>query len=88
MQFEWDESKRQENLRKHGIDFIDAIRIFEGETFTFEDIREDYGEERYWTIGMLSTRTIIVIHTYRAENIIRILSARKATKHEQKRFFF
>lgn len=53
MQFEWDESMRQANLRKHGIDFIDAIRIFEGDTFTFEDTRKDYDEARFWTIGML-----------------------------------
>lgn len=45
--FTWDEAKRQENLEKHGIDFVDAEIIFAGYTITAEDIREAYGEQRF-----------------------------------------
>ena len=47
MQYEWDEQKRLGNVRKHGIDFQDAVRIFEGGTLLMEDDRLDYGEHRF-----------------------------------------
>jgi uncharacterized DUF497 family protein len=46
MRFIWHEPKRQANLKKHGVDFADAERVFAGPTFAFEDDREDYGEQR------------------------------------------
>jgi uncharacterized protein len=87
MQFEWDERKRQSNLQKHGIDFVDAIRIFQFDPLTFEDTRFDYDEPRFWAIGMLNGILTVVAHTYPNENTIRIISARRATKHEQRDFF-
>jgi uncharacterized protein len=51
--FVWDEAKRRLNLRKHGVDFADSEKIFRGVTFTAEDIREDYGEQRFLTLGLL-----------------------------------
>ena len=51
--FTWDEAKRRANLRKHGIDFVDAGRIFRGFTLTAEDTREAYGERRFLTLGLL-----------------------------------
>jgi uncharacterized DUF497 family protein len=51
--FTWDETKRRANIRKHGIDFADAPKIFEGLTFTAEDDRETYGERRFLTLGLL-----------------------------------
>ena len=51
MRFEWDGTKDQSNQRKHGLSFADAPLVFEGSTLTFEDMREDYGEARYLTIG-------------------------------------
>ena len=54
MRFIWHEPKRQANLKKHGMDFADAERVFAGPTFTFEDDREDYGEQRWVTLGLLS----------------------------------
>ena len=87
MNFEWDESKRQTNIQKHGIDFVDAIRIFEGYTVTVEDSRYGYNESRFWTMGLLGTTLIFIVHTYIHEKTIRLISARKATKHEQKQFF-
>ena len=86
MSFEWDESKRKTNIRKHGIDFIDAKPIFDGLTVTIEDTRFDYGESRYLTLGFLKGHVIVVAHTERGEKI-RIISARKATKNEAKIYF-
>ena len=84
--FTWDEAKRRANLRKHGIDFVDAERVFRGFTLTAEDTREAYGERRFLTLGLLEDQVVSVAHTERGENI-RIISIRKATKHEA-RFYF
>jgi hypothetical protein len=86
MDFDWDERKRQSNLKKHGIDFKDAERLFEGITLTFEDDRFDYGEQRYITIGILVDVVVVIAHTEQEETI-RIISMRKATRNEQKLFF-
>jgi uncharacterized DUF497 family protein len=51
MLFTWSERKRAINLREHGLDFVDAPRVFEGPTFTYEDDRFDYGEPRFVTLG-------------------------------------
>ena len=84
--FTWDEAKRRTNLRKHGIDFVDAPKIFQGLTFTTEDDREAYGERRFLTLGLLEDQVVSVAHTERRGEI-RIISIRKATKHEA-RFYF
>ena len=84
--FVWSEDKRQQNLRKHGIDFADAAAIFRGVTFTAEDDREAYGERRFLTLGLLQDQVVSVTHTERGEEI-RIISIRKATRHEA-RFYF
>lgn len=86
MNITWDESKRQNNLRKHGIDFADVKKIFDHHTVTFEDER-DYDEERFITFGLLHHKVTIVVHTYRDENEIRLISARRATKYEEKLYF-
>ena len=86
MRFEWDESKRRLNLHRHGIDFLDVPQVFDGDTVTMEDTRLDYGETRYITLGLLSTHVVVVVHTDR-KNAIRIISARKATKYEEKTYF-
>nr|WP_320014825.1 BrnT family toxin [uncultured Desulfobacter sp.] len=52
MKIIWDESKRQSNIVKHGLDFAQAHMVFAGATFTFEDTRMDYGEQRFVTIGL------------------------------------
>ena len=86
MQFEWDESKRISNISKHGIDFSDVPEVFSGSIVTVEDDRFDYGEERFVTFGSLQGRIIAVVHT-ESEDRIHIISARKATKNEQKIYF-
>jgi len=86
MKFTWDETKRLSNIEKHGIDFADVPPMFDGDVFTIEDQRFDYGETRYITFGLLQFHVIVVAHT--DENgIIRIISARKATKNEEKLYF-
>lgn len=83
MRFEWDEKKRLINIKKHGIDFIDVPAIFASDTVTVIDDRFEYGEVRYQTLGLLKSRVILVVHT-ESESLIRIISARKATKYEEK----
>ncbi len=86
LQFEWDESKRRLNIKKHGIDFIDVPDMFSGDILTIEDDRYDYGETRYITLGQIKGITIVVAHTESEDNI-RIISARKATRYEEIRYF-
>jgi uncharacterized protein len=86
MRFEWDEKKRLINIEKHGIDFIDVPAIFELDIVTVIDERFDYGEIRYQTLGLLKSHVILVVHT-ESETVIRIISARKATKYEEKIYF-
>ena len=86
MTFKWDERKRKSNLRKHGIDFVGCEAIFAGTVKTMIDDRADYVEERFVTFGLLSDRVVAVVHTEAADTI-RIISIRKATKHEQALFF-
>jgi uncharacterized protein len=77
-----------ENLSKHGVDFRDAIAALE-DTNRLEDIdtRFEYGEERIQVIGMARGDVLFVIVTLRDEDICRIISARKATRHEQDRYY-
>ena len=68
------------------MDFADAERVFTGPTFTFEDIREDYGEQRWVTLGLFGGKVMVIVHT-EAEEEIRIISMREADKDEQQLFF-
>jgi uncharacterized DUF497 family protein len=86
VRYEWDEAKRKANILKHRIDFVDVPAIFEGDTVTIMDERFDYGEARYLTLGLLKARVIVVAHTETA-NVIRIISARKATHYEEESYF-
>ena len=86
MRFTWTESKRQLNLRQHGLDFVDAPRVFDGPTYTYEDDRFDYSEQRFVTLGLLKDVVVSLVHT-ETPRLIRIISFRKATKHEQTIFF-
>lgn len=63
MQFEWHEAKRQTNIRKHGIDFVDVIRLFDGEAMLLEYSRFSYDEDRFWLVGFLGNVLVIVTYT-------------------------
>jgi uncharacterized protein len=86
MKYTWHESKRQINLKKHEVEFSDAEKVFAVPTFTFEDNRLDYNEERWVTLGLLYDQVVVIVHT-ETENEIRIISMRKADKDEQLLFF-
>ena len=87
MQYSYDKSKEALNLKKHGLDFDNAKQVIESnKTVTFEDNRFDYGEPRYITLGLLQG-VLVVIVTSETENEIRIISMRKAEKHEQTQYY-
>ncbi|MCA9735807.1 BrnT family toxin [candidate division KSB1 bacterium] len=82
MHYEWDENKRIANFARHGVDFTDAVN-FDWETAleTIDD-RNDYGEERWITLGLIGERVHLMVYTVRADKI-RIISLRKANKREK-----
>ena len=85
MEFEWDETKNQTNIRKHGIGFDTVRRIFEGTVATSPDRRRDYGEDRHISIGRVEPGALIVVaHTERSRGRIRLISARPASRKERK----
>jgi uncharacterized protein len=86
MEFTWSETKRAANLKAHGLDFVDAALVFEGVTFTFEDDRFSYGEQRFITPGLLAGIPVSIVHT-ESENEVRIISFRKATRREAQIYF-
>jgi len=81
-EFEWDDAKAAENIRNHGVRFEEAVAAFR-DNFAidyFDDI--DYVEERFIHIGLAGGQLLTIVYTERAERI-RIISARRSTKHEQ-----
>lgn len=82
MKFEWDDAKNEVNIRKHGIDFIDVEEMFEYPMLAFLDDREDYTEDRWIGVGWIKSLVGVVVYVERHNDSIRIISARKALKHE------
>ena len=82
MKFTWDEEKNAINRQKHGIDFDDVSTVFEKPTVTFLDQRKEYGEDRWVGIGWLRDILAVIVFTEPDDEIIRIISARKAIRHE------
>jgi uncharacterized protein len=88
VEFAWDEAKRQKTLEERGIDFIDAARIWlDPRRQERRDTRENYGEERFQTVGLAEFSILFVVYTIRSfeegREVIRIISARKANKKER-----
>ena len=84
MEFEWDDDKNKANIKKHGLAFDDAIRIFaDRQRISNIDNRFEYGEDRFITIGYIQERLCVVVYTQN-NDVIRIISARKANKREQR----
>lgn len=83
--YEWDPKKATGNLRKHGVDFADAISALEDElALTLDDACSD--EQRFITIGTNAlARVLVVVYTFRGERI-RIISAREATPRERRQY--
>lgn len=86
MRLEWDEDKCAINLAKHGLDFVDASRIFRAPFFVELDDREDYGEDRWIGAGMLDERIVVMVFTMPEEEVVRVISLRKALSHERKAY--
>ena len=88
MNFEWDENKRLSNLEKHGIDFTDAVAVFQDKNrISTIDKRYEYGEIRIKTIGKIQQGLIAaIIHTDR-NNTTRLISARSANKIEREQYY-
>ncbi len=85
-QFEWDKAKSRANFQKHGYKFEDVIKIFDGPTLESLDDRFDYSEQRYLSIGLVDGIAMVAVaHTDR-NGVIRIISARRATKTERKAY--
>ncbi len=88
IRFEWDEDKNHANRKKHGIDFETARLVFDDPLcVTFVELIKG-GEERWHALGSIENIiVIVVVHTYRedgSDEVIRIISARRATRHERK----
>lgn len=89
IKFEWDNNKARTNIEKHGITFHEASTVFSDENaILFDDPEHSMEEERFMLLGMSSqAKMLIVCHCYRSANdIIRIISARKATKTETQQY--
>jgi len=84
-EFEWDENKNRANVRKHGISFQEASRIFRLPTLDEIDDRQDYGETRIASVGETDGKILYVVYTWR-DDVIRIISARKANQHEKRAY--
>jgi hypothetical protein len=80
MRFTWDERKRRVNLKSHGL--ISSPRVFEGPTFTFEDDRFEYGEQRSVSLGFLGGVAVSIVHTETPERV-HVISFRRATRNEE-----
>jgi uncharacterized protein len=85
MAFERDEEKRQGNLVKHGVDFLDMTALFDGPTLEDIDDRYNYGETRINCTGEIQGRVFVVTITWRGADR-RIISARKANAREQRKY--
>ena len=86
MRYIWDEAKRKANLKKHGLDFADAEKVFVGPLVLIEDTRKDYGEQRMIGIGLLDCLVVLIVHV-EADETIRIISMRKADTDEIDLFY-
>lgn len=87
MRYTSDPRKNAQNRKKHGYDFGDAPHVIESEkTVTFEDRRFQYNEQRFITLGILRG-DVVVIATAETEHEIRVISMRKANRHEKEIYY-
>jgi uncharacterized DUF497 family protein len=88
VQISYDPVKRAKTLEERDLDFEDAPEVFAGLTLTLPDERQDYGEDRYQTYGLLGDRLVMVVWTPRGEDRQdrHVISMRKCNDREQARF--
>jgi uncharacterized protein len=84
LEFEWNDEKAKQNADNHGVSFPQAVTAFR-DRFAAElfDVSRDYGEDRFVLIGFSGEQLLTVVYTERADRI-RIISARRSTKYEEK----
>ena len=87
MRFAWEPEKNRRNVRRHGLAFQDAMRIFEGPTVERVDDRFDYGETRTYAIGVVNGLEITVIYTDRENGERRLISAWRSEPHERRYYW-
>ena len=88
VRFEWEEKKDEANRKKHGLSFDEARKLFTNDDYLeIYDEEHSVDEDRFIAIGAIRLGVIVVVFTEREEDIIRILSARKATKNEARLFY-
>ena len=85
MMITWDDAKRQENLRKHGFDFVGCDTVFDHPVVAWEDDREAYGEQRINVLGFLNGDLVHLTYTERGDDV-HVISLRKVEKHEIRRY--
>jgi len=85
--YEWDEAKREANLVKHGVDFMDALEVF-ADPLRVERVnrRREYAEERREVVGMVRDQMLFVMYTLRGE-VRRLISARRASRNERRAYY-
>ena len=85
--YEWDEAKREANLVKHGVDFMDALEVF-ADPLRVERVnrRREYAEERREVAGMVRDQMLFVVYTLRGE-VRRLISARRASRNERRAYY-
>ena len=87
MRFEWNDAKAISNVEKHGVSFGEATEVFyDPHALEDYDTRHSKSESRFVIIGLSSRRLLYVIYAERNADIIRIISARKANRYEQKSY--
>ena len=82
----WDEPKRRRNIKAHGLYFEGSEAIWDNFTVSREDLREDYGEKRMVTFGLLNGEVVVLVHIERQEDM-HVISLRKAEKYEARYYF-
>jgi uncharacterized protein len=87
MRYTWNETKNRRNLKVHGVEFEDAVRVFEGPTLERVDDRFDYGEERMYAIGVVNGLEITVIYADVDAGERRIISAWRSEPHERRAYW-
>jgi len=85
MKIEFDPDKRNATLEARGLDMADVGKVFECAHMTFPDVRFDYGEDRFVSVGFLKGRMVVLAWTHRG-TVRRIISLRKANDREQSKF--
>lgn len=82
----YDPVKRERTLQERGLDFARAAEVFDAHHYSAEDVRKDYDERRWITVGKLDGRMVIVVWTPRGESERRIISMRKANEREKESY--